>query len=492
MGKALKKLYILPLLLALLVTLTPVLPAHAAYNAEVEFESDIVYMESLDQGTVIFNKNADKKTPMASLTKITTAMVVLEKADDLQRVCTVTQDELDELAGTNSSTAGLVDGEQLTVEQLLYLLMVHSANEAAIILAHEFSGTTAAFVEEMNAYAAKLGCKDTHYLNPHGLDAEGHYTTARDLALIIRHALQNDEFTKIVGTPVYEMDATNKRDATKYNNTNSLLVPGSYYSYTPCKGIKTGTTAEAGYCLASYASQNGYTYLTIIIQGAEGWKNRTYSGGNTAFNETIRAYKWVFDNIKLTPIATPKDKVTQVNVDLGRKKDKVTLVPAQEVQALIPSSIDSSGISIELIPESLPKEILAPIKPGDKIGKAKVLYAGEELTTVDLAASEEVKRSWPATIWYYVKKGFGYWSVRIAALALLLLLIALLIWRRVKQKQQKDSNLNMIRIRHDVDGSGGSLRGVNTELVRGRKSSYQVKRESRRRHRSRSYWRKRR
>lgn len=492
MGKALKKLYILPLLLALLVTLTPVLPAHAAYNAEVEFESDIVYMESLDQGTVIFNKNADKKTPMASLTKITTAMVVLEKADDLQRVCTVTQEELDELAGTNSSTAGLVDGEQLTVEQLLYLLMVHSANEAAIILAHEFSGTTAAFVEEMNAYAAKLGCKDTHYLNPHGLDAEGHYTTARDLALIIRHALQNDEFTKIVGTPVYEMEATNKRDATKYNNTNSLLVPGSYYSYTPCKGIKTGTTAEAGYCLASYASQNGYTYLTIIIQGAEGWKNRTYSGGNTAFNETIRAYKWVFDNIKLTPIATPKDKVTQVNVDLGRKKDKVTLVPAQEVQALIPSSIDSSGISIELIPESLPKEILAPIKPGDKIGKAKVLYAGEELTTVDLAASEEVKRSWPATIWYYVKKGFGYWSVRIAALALLLLLIALLIWRRVKQKQQKDSNLNMIRIRHDVDGSGGSLRGVNTELVRGRKSSYQVKRESRRRHRSRSYWRKRR
>lgn len=492
MGKALKKLYILPLLLALLVTLTPVLPAHAAYNAEVEFESDIVYMESLDQGTVIFNKNADKKTPMASLTKITTAMVVLEKADDLQRVCTVTQDELDELAGTNSSTAGLVDGEQLTVEQLLYLLMVHSANEAAIILAHEFSGTTAAFVEEMNAYAAKLGCKDTHYLNPHGLDAEGHYTTARDLALIIRHALQNDEFTKIVGTPVYEMEATNKRDATKYNNTNSLLVPGSYYSYTPCKGIKTGTTAEAGYCLASYASQNGYTYLTIIIQGAEGWKNRTYSGGNTAFNETIRAYKWVFDNIKLTPIATPKDKVTQVNVDLGRKKDKVTLVPAQEVQALITSSIDSSGISIELIPESLPKEVLAPIKPGDKIGKAKVLYAGEELTTVDLAASEEVKRSWPATIWYYVKKGFGYWSVRIAALALLLLLIALLIWRRVKQKQQKDSNLNMIRIRHDVDGSGGSLRGVNTELSRGRKSSYQMKRESRRRHRSRSYWRKRR
>ncbi|MBQ8469671.1 MAG: D-alanyl-D-alanine carboxypeptidase [Clostridia bacterium] len=171
MEKALKKSLILPLLFALLVALTPILPAHAAYNAEVEFTSDIVYMESLDQGTVIFNKNADKKTPMASLTKITTAMVVLSKVDDLQRVCTVTQDELDELKGTNSSTAGLVDGEELTVEQLLYLLMVHSANEAAIILAHEVSGSTPKFVEAMNAYAAKLGCKDTHYVNPHGLDA---------------------------------------------------------------------------------------------------------------------------------------------------------------------------------------------------------------------------------------------------------------------------------------------------------------------------------
>lgn len=491
MEKALKKSLILPLLFALLVALTPILPAYAAYNAEVEFTSDIVYMESLDQGTVIFNKNADKRTPMASLTKITTAMVVLNKVDDLQRVCTVTQAELDELKGTNSSIAGLVDGEELTMEQLLYLLLVHSANEAAIILAHEVSGSTPKFVEEMNAYAKKLGCKDTHYVNPHGLDAEGHYTTAKDLALIIREALKNETFTKICGTAVYEMEATNKRDAKSYNNTNSLLVPGSYYNYAPCLGIKTGTTAEAGYCLASYASQNGYTYMTIVIQGAEGWKTRTYSGGNTAFNETIRAYKWVFDNIKLTPVANPKDKVATVDVKLGRKKDKVTLVPAQEVQALIPTAIDSSGISIELIPESLPEEVLAPIKPGDKIGKAKVLYAGEELTTVDLASSEEVHRSWPATIWYYVKKAFGYWSVRIAALLLLLLIIGLLIWRRVRKKQQKDSNLNMIRIRHDIEG-GSSLRGVNTELVRGRKSSLQRRRESRRRHRSRSYWRTRR
>lgn len=491
MEKALKKSFILPLLLALLVAFTSVVPAFAAYNAEVEFDSDIVYMESLDQGTVIFNKNADKKTPMASLTKITTAILVLERTEDLQRVCTVTQEELDELKGTNSSTAGLVADEELTVEQLLYLLMVHSANEAAIVLAHEVSGSTEQFVKEMNSYVKKLGCKDTNYTNPHGLDAEGHYTTAKDLAVIIRHALQNEEFTKIVGTATYTMGATNKRGETSYNNTNTLLVPGSYYTYTPCLGIKTGTTAEAGYCLASYASQNGYTYMTIVIQGAEGWKNRTYSGGNTAFNETIRAYRWVFDNIKLTNVATPKDKVTSIDVKLGRKKDSVTLVPAEKVQALIPSRIDSSGISIELIPESLPDEVLAPIKPGDKIGKARVLYAGEELTTVDLAASEEVHRSWPATIWYYIRKGFSFWYVRLAAALLLLLLIALLIWRSVRKKQQKDSNLNMIRIQHDVEG-GSPLKGVSSELVRGKRSSLQRRRDSRRRHRSRKYWRTRR
>lgn len=488
MGKALKKVFVLPLLFALLVTLTPLLPAHAAYDAELEFTSDIVYMESLDQGTVIFNKNADKRTPMASLTKIMTAVVVLEKVDDLQRVCTVTQEELDELKGTNSSIAGLEADEQLTVEQLLNLMLVYSANEAAIVLAHEVSGTTEQFVNEMNAFAKKLGLENTHFLNPHGLDAAEHYTTAKDLAKLIRYALQNETFTKIVGTSVYTLEGTNKRGETKYNNTNSLLIPGSYYTYLPCMGIKTGTTAEAGYCLASYASQNGYTYLTVIIQGAEGWKNRTYSGGNTAFHETIQAYKWVFENIKLKPVATPKDQVATVDVKLGRKKDKVTLVPAKEVQALIPSRVDSSGISIELIPESLPEEVLAPVKVGDVIGKAKVLYAGEELTTIDLAASEEVHRSWPATIWYYLKKAFSYWAVRIGALVLLAALIALLIWRRVRKKQQKDANLNMIRIQHDLGGST-NLRGVNTELVRGRRSSLQRRRDSRRRHRSRNYWR---
>lgn len=488
MKKGIKKLFLLPVLFALLLTFVPVLPAHAAYNAEVEFTSDVVYMESLDQGTVIFNKNADKRTPMASLTKITTALMVLERTEDLQRIALVTEEELEELKGTNSSTAGIVADEELTIEQLLNLLLVHSANEAAIILAHEVSGSTEQFVKEMNAYVKQLGCTDTQYKNPHGLDEEGHYTTAKDLALIIRHALKNETFAKIVGTPTYTLEKTNKRDQTEFQNTNSLLIPGSFYSYAPCKGIKTGTTAEAGYCLASYASQNGYTYLTIIIQGAEGWKNRTYSGGNTAFNETIRAYKWVFDNIKLKPIATPKDKVTQVDVKLGRGKDKVTLVPAEEVQALIPSRIDSSGISIELIPESLPEEVLAPLKVGDLVAKGKVLYAGEELTTVDLAAAEEVHRSYPATVWYYLKKAFSHWSVRIGTLLVLAAIIGFLIWWRIRKKQQKDSNVNMIRIRHDIEGDS-PLKGVSNELVRGKRSSLQRRRESRKRHRSRNYWR---
>ena len=116
------------------------------------------------------------------------------------------------------------------------------------------------------------------------------------------------------------------------------------------------------------------------------------------------------------------------------------------------------------------------------------LYAGEELTTIDLAASEDIHRSWPATAWYYLKKAFSHWPVRIGALVLLLALIALLIWLRLRKKQQKDSNLNMIRIRHDIDG-GSPLRGVSTEQIRGKKSSLQRKRESRRRHRSRNDWR---
>lgn len=383
------------------------IPVSAAYNDEIKFESEIVYMESLDRGTVIFNKNADKVTAEASLTKITTAMVVLENCDDLDAVVTVSQEVMDTLAGTNSSTAGIKAGEQLTVRQLLNLMLVKSANEAASILADYVGGNIDSFINMMNDFAKNLGCENTHYTNPHGLDNDDHYTTAVDLAKIIKYALKNEIFCEIVSQPTYTLEATNKRDTVTYSNTNSLLISTSPYYYEYCKGIKTGTTENAGRCLASYATKNGYTYLCIVMQAPSKDSNGNGYTENYAFKETKKAYDWVFNNIKLKVVAEPSDVVSVVDVSLAKGVDHVRLVPAEETTALVPSGVDPSAILIEPIKDSIEKDIKAPIKAGDKLGKANVMYAGDVLYTIDLVAGEDVDRSFFAYIGYLIKTLFS-------------------------------------------------------------------------------------
>lgn len=420
-------------------------PAYATYNDEVEFESEIVYMESLDRGTVIFNKNANKKTSEASLTKITTAMVVLDNCKDLDAVVTVSQKVMDTLAGTNSSTAGISVGEQLTVRQLLNLMLVKSANEAASILADYVGGDIDTFVEMMNKFAADLGCKNTHYTNPHGLDEENHYSTAEDLAKIIKYALKNETFCEIVSSPTYTLSATNKRGEVTYTNTNSMLQSNSMYYYEYCKGIKTGTTENAGKCLASYATKNGYSYLCIIMKAPEKDSNGDGYAENFAFKETKKAYEWAFNNIKLKVVAEPSDVVTVVDVDLAKKVDHVRLVPSEEATALVPASVDPSAILIEPIADSIQKDIKAPIKAGTVLGKANVMYAGDVLYTIDLVAGEDVDRSFFSYIGYLIKKFF---SSAVMKLVLVILGIALAFYIVVNILYSNKKKKQKIRVVH--------------------------------------------
>ena len=436
-------------------------PAHAVYNNEVELDSDIVYMESLDQGTVIFNKNAKKKTAMASLTKICTAIVVLDKVKDLESKVTVKQEVMDTLAGTNSSTAGISTGEVLTVNQLLNLMLVHSANESAAILADYVGGDINSFVGMMNAYAQKLGCKNTHFMNPHGLDEDGHYTTAEDLAKIIKYALKNDVFKKIVAQAEYTLPDTNKRETVTYSNTNFLLNKNSNYYYEPCRGIKTGTTENAGQCLASYATQNGYTYICIVIGGKDLYASSSHDI-NRAFNDTVRAYKWVFDNIKLKTVASPANIVTVADIDLARKVDTVQLVPAKEITALLPSDVDTSGVSIEVVDGSVNPKLHAPVKAGEVLGKADILYADDKLCIIDLVAAQDVHRSFFGSIWYCITSLFHFLIVKVALAVLLLGGLLYWIIYRSYQKSQTRNNINMVRPAPGTKGAK-TLKGTSTQ-----------------------------
>ena len=216
------------LFLTVLLLLSPLCMVHSAasYNSELDTSANIVLLMSLDNGAVIFDKNADQKAAPASLTKITTAILVLENCKNLDEVITVKQSSIDAISGTNSSTAGLMPGEQISIRNLLYCLLVKSANEAAVILAdYVGGGSVSKFVDMMNEFVQKIGCKNTHYMNPHGLDAEGHYTTANDLAIITQYALKLPLFSEITNTVSYKLPATNKSPERNLLSTDWMINP---------------------------------------------------------------------------------------------------------------------------------------------------------------------------------------------------------------------------------------------------------------------------
>lgn len=258
------------------------------------FQSDVVYLINLNNGSVVFNKNGNAVKPMASLTKITTALVVMEQIGNLDRQVLVTQDELDEIKDPASASGGIKAGEILTVRQLMNIMMIKSANEAAIILAHEACGSTPAFVQEMNNYARSHGCYNTHYANPHGLTASNHYTTAADLARLCKLLLNNQTLAAIVRQPYYVLPETNLRSKpTKYVNPNKLLRSDTDYYYPGCRGIKTGFTNTSGRTFASTVTRNGKSYLCVVLAGHDSIKyENKYS---IVFEDAINAYNWAFN-----------------------------------------------------------------------------------------------------------------------------------------------------------------------------------------------------
>lgn len=395
-----KKVFSVFISIILIISPCFIIESGAAYNSELDTQADIVLMQSLDDGTIIFDKNADKPTAPASLTKITTAILTLEKCPDLEAVVTVPSYCITLLNGTGSSMAGLKSGEQLTVRQLLYCMMVKSANEAANILADYVSGGDIdQFVVMMNDFVASIGAKNTHYVNAHGLDAEGQFTTANDLALIIKYALNLPIFMEICNTYKFTLPATNMSKERNFISTNWLINPNfKTYYYEYVQGIKTGTTNNAGQCIASKASKDGYNYLCIVMGAHAEDVNGDNNPDNMAFLEAKRLYKWVFENIRLEKIADTTQIVTVVNVKLSFNTDHVRLVPAKDVTALVPTGTSKDSVMTQVIEEETPAVVNAPIKKGDVLGKAKILYADTEIATVDLVAAEDVNAN--VILWF--------------------------------------------------------------------------------------------
>ena len=372
--------------------LTP-MTCFAEYNDSLDIRADIACMICMDNDEAVFNKNYNKRTAPASLTKIMTALVALDKCEDLTVPVTISQYALDSLIGTDSSTAGLLPGEKVTMYDLLNCLMVKSANEAAIAIAEYVGGSVPAFLELMNKKAKEIGCTGTNYVNVHGLDQEGQYTTAHDLYLICKEAMKYPVFEKIVGQTSYTMPATNMNEERVLPATNLMINSNYADCYLPyVTGIKTGTTDDAGRCIITKASKNGYNYIAIIMGADIKDAYNDEIAENIAFIECKKMISWTFSNIRYKVVAEENEIITVVDVKYSWSTDKLELVPSKDVAALVPASLDSSSVLVQPNTDT-PEVIKAPVKKGEKVGTATVYYAGKEIATVELVASKTVSRS---------------------------------------------------------------------------------------------------
>ena len=224
-------------------------------SAAPSISSPAAVVVNMSTGRVLYSKKADVRRPMASTTKIMTAILCLESLP-LDREVTISA----KAAQTSEVKSFLKEGDVLTVEQLLYSLLVHSSNSSAVALAEAAAGSTDAFVERMNAKAAQLGMEDTAFVNPNGLDADGHYSTPDDMAKLGLYAMKNAMFRKLVSTKYYTLEIPARDKSLTFENTNKLMVRADWVT-----GVKTGLTPRADQCLVATGTKNGVSTLIVIL-----------------------------------------------------------------------------------------------------------------------------------------------------------------------------------------------------------------------------------
>ena len=438
-----KKYRILSGLTAFLVLLSLcVLPAAALDDPEANCQAAVVV--DGDYGDVLYSFHGYDKMYPASITKVMTSLLVMEALADgrltLDQPITASPSAV--VLPEGSSTQGIKAGEILTVEQLLYCDLVASANEACNILAETVGGSVTEFVAMMNAKAQELGMTGTHFVNPNGLHDEDHYTTAYDITLMARAAMEYSTFRTIVSTATYTLPATNLSGERVLHTTNALI--GNWYvlgyTYSRAIGIKTGYTEEAGRCLASAAvDDQGRTFYCILL-GSEFSDDENGNFVRWSFSESKRLLEWAFQNFQRTTLLdenTP-NVIREVPVTLS-DTDHVLAEPVGSIEHTMPVDYDPDKAELVI---DLPDSLEAPVTAGTKLGTVSLVYEGVNYGTLDLIANADVERS--DYLYYKQQIGiyWGKWWVKAAVIAffvLILVVIFLIIRGRKRAKARRYS-----------------------------------------------------
>lgn len=384
-----------------------------------------------DSYPVVAQKNIDERLYPASLTKIVTAMVTLENVKDVSVKTKMSQAAYDASVGTGAQVAGITVGEELSVDTLLYLTMVHSACDACEVLAEFVGGTKENFVKMMNDWVKKVGCNDTNFTNPSGLHDDNHYTTARDMSKITLAALKNANFVKYSTTTEYEYKGYT------LPHTNLMLHPGyvTYY-YEYAQGIKTGSTEQAEYNVIVKASKDGYNYLAIVMKSPQQKiKNQSYLT-KCSFVDAKSLFEWAFDSLKYTTIVAKDEVIGEVSVENGKNADTVALVAANDTNVIVPVGLDKSAVIIEI--QEKPSSLQAPVTKGQKVCSANIIYGDEVIASVPLVAAKTVELSTFLKVINAIKALFGLTVVKvILVIAFLAIVLYVYIFFKSLNKKKK-------------------------------------------------------
>ncbi len=419
------------------------------FTPPFEPQCEAAYIVNTDTNIIVYAKNEDTPLTAASLTKLVTVALLFQTyGDDLDSPQLVASSYLfDYVYGKDASHADIRQNEVLSPRNLLYAMMLPSANEAAYIVAAAIANDNIDnFIYMMNAFVKNIGCTNTVFYDPCGLD-ERNTTTAKDTYLILRYLLQSewaDVFKEVAGTASYQMPANLKHSEPYTIFTTDKMIDESlggnfYRSYT--QGGKTGSLGDwQNY--AGWHSQDGENYISVVLHSPNSADLNDYPTKRPALYETGELMDWVYENFSLQAALDTGEPITEIPIKYSAQTDTLMLYPADEMLTILPADGDGSVTQKTF---DLPEFVSAPVKQGDVIGTVTLTLSGMEIGTVDLLAGRDVDRN---LILFTVQKlGEFFGSLYFRVLLILLLLAAATYLGWLGWQKYKNRNIKKVRRR---------------------------------------------
>lgn len=387
----------LALFLAWMIALRPV-TAWAVYRPSFEPRSRGVYLENIDTGQLIYEKNADQRLEAGYLAKLMTALLTVEtmerKGLDLDEEKVPLKLYIQNLVYGSANLGGILQGEEVSVRGLLYSMLLQSANEATMMLGDYIGdGSVGHFADMMNARAKELGCTNTSFADPVGFPdddpAQNSWTTARDMGIIFKKVMENDLLRQIIQTRDYDIGPTNFHNSlNQFNYTDAYMSTSSDYYYAPVDGAFISVMSGQNAGVAVMASTGGYGYLLVLL-GTPGGET-TADTRDTLYTEGRELLQWAFDSFAVRTVMEKGEIMEEVPVRYSFLTDHMPLATAETFMALMPNEIDLSSIQYSF---DIPEAIAAPVEKGLEIGRLHLILADEEIGSVPLMTTDYVEAS---------------------------------------------------------------------------------------------------